>query len=120
IMPAPPMPFLPEDVHGQPVILGMLAFAGDEAAAQAAIAPFRTLAEPLADMVRPSSYLEMFPPEDDSYHPTAVARTMFIDRVDPDVATTIDRYLRASDAAMRVAQLRVLGGAMARVPWDAT
>src|SRR6185503_20442566 len=25
-----------------------------------------------------------------------------------------------SDAAMRVAQIRVMGGAMARVPWDAT
>jgi hypothetical protein len=119
-MPAPPMPFLPEEVHGQPVILGMLAFVGDEAAAQSAIAPFRALAAPLADMVRPSSYAEMFPPEDESYHPTAVARTMFIERVDRDVATTIDRYLRASDATMRVAQLRVLGGAMARVPNDAT
>ena len=30
------------------------------------------------------------------------------------------QYLTASDAAVRVAQLRVLGGAMARVPADAT
>ena len=30
------------------------------------------------------------------------------------------RFLEASDAAMRVAQIRVMGGAMARVPWDAT
>jgi FAD/FMN-containing dehydrogenase len=29
-------------------------------------------------------------------------------------------FLHASDASMRVAQLRVLGGAMARVPADAT
>jgi FAD/FMN-containing dehydrogenase len=120
IMPAPPMPFLPEDVHGQLVIMGMLAFVGDEAAGAAAMAPFRALATPLADMVRPMTYPEMFPPEDDSYHPLAIARTMFIERVDDDVAATIDRFLRASDAAMRVAQLRVLGGAMARVPADAT
>jgi FAD/FMN-containing dehydrogenase len=120
IMPAPPMPFLPEAVHGLPVILGMLAHVGDEAAGEAAIAPFRALATPLADMVRPMSYPEMFPPEDDSYHPTAISRTMFIDKVDHDVALTIDRYLRASDASVRVAQLRVLGGAMARVPVDAT
>ena len=45
---------------------------------------------------------------------------MFIDRVDTAVAETILEHLEASDAAMRVAQLRVLGGAMARVPADAT
>jgi hypothetical protein len=40
--------------------------------------------------------------------------------VDLGVATTITDWLAASDASMRVAQLRVLGGAMARVPRDAT
>ncbi len=120
IMPAPPMPFLPDDVHGQLVILGMIAWAGDVGAGERAIAPFRALAEPLADMVRPSPYPEMYPPEDPDYHPTAAARTMFVDAVDRDVAATIIRYLVSSDASMRVAQLRVLGGAMARVPADAT
>ena len=43
-----------------------------------------------------------------------------IDHVDRGVAATILEHLQASDAAMRVAQLRVLGGAMARVPADAT
>ncbi len=41
---------------------------------------------------------------------------MFTDGIDRPVAETIDRHLRASDSPMRVAQLRVLGGAMARVP----
>jgi hypothetical protein len=45
---------------------------------------------------------------------------MFIDRVDRGVAGSVLEYLRASDAPMRVAQIRVLGGAMARVPSDAT
>jgi FAD/FMN-containing dehydrogenase len=45
---------------------------------------------------------------------------MFVDRIDLPVAETIVEHLRASDAAMRVAQLRVLGGAMARVPAEAT
>jgi FAD/FMN-containing dehydrogenase len=120
VMPAPPMPFLPEAVHGRLVILGMIAWAGDAAAGERAIAPFRALAEPLADMVRPSPYPDMYPPEDPDYHPTAAARTMFLDHVDGDVAARIISYLEASDASMRVAQLRVLGGAMARVPADAT
>ena len=121
VMNAPPMPFLPEEVHGQVVILGMLAYAGDPDAGERAIAPFRALATPLADMVKPSPYPEMYPPEgDEEYHPTAEALTMFIDSVDRDVAQTITEYLEKSDASLRAAQLRVLGGAMARVPADAT
>jgi protein gp37 len=71
-------------------------------------------------MLKPIPYPEMFPPEDESYHPLAISRTMFVDAIDANVAGTIMEYLRASDAAMRVAQLRVLGGAMARVPAGAT
>ncbi len=120
VMPAPPMPFLPEESHGKVVILGMLGWAGDAESGERAIAPFRALATPFADMVRPMPYPEMYPPEDDSYHPLAISRTMFVDRVDEAVGATIVEHLEASDAPMRVAQLRVLGGAMARVPADAT
>jgi FAD/FMN-containing dehydrogenase len=120
VMPAPPMPFLPEEVHGQLVILAILAYAGDESAGERAVAPFRALATPLADLVKPMPYPEIYPPDDDSYHPLAVARTMFVDAIDLGVAETIMDFLRASDATMRVAQLRVLGGAMARVPADST
>jgi FAD/FMN-containing dehydrogenase len=120
VMPAPPLPFLAEEHHGKIVNFAMLAYAGDADAAEAAIAPFRSLAEPLADMVKPSTYPEMFPPDDPDYHPLAVSRTMFIDHVDRPVAETIMRFLEASDSPLRVAQLRVLGGAIARVPVDAT
>ena len=120
VMPAPPMPFLPAEVHGQPIIFGMLAYAGDDKAAERAIAPFRALATPLADMVKPMPYPQMYPPEEPGYHPTAVAQTMFINGVEPATAETILRHLNASDASMQVAQLRVLGGAAARVPVEAT
>ena len=120
VMPAPPMPFLPEEVHGQLVILATMAYAGETAAGEGAVAPFRALATPLADFVKPMPYPEIYPPEDESYHPLAVARTMFVDAIDLGVAKTIMEFLQASNAAMRVAQLRVLGGAMARVPADAT
>jgi len=120
VMPAPPMPLVPEEAHGKMIIMAMLAYAGDIEAGERAVAPFRALATPYADMVRPMSYPEMFLPDDDSYHPTAVARTMFVDGVDLGVAETIMEHLEASDAPVRVAQLRVLGGAMARVPADAT
>lgn len=120
VMPAPPMPFLPEELHGQLTLFAFMCYAGNPAAGERALAPFRALAEPLADMVRPMRYPEMYMPEDGDYRPTAVGRTLFLDSFDVDLARTILDHLRASDASMRVAQLRVLGGAVARVPVEAT
>jgi FAD/FMN-containing dehydrogenase len=120
IMPAPPMPFVPAEQHGRLVVMAMLVYAGDSEAGQRAVAPFRRLVTPIADLVRPMRYPEIYPADDGGFHPTAVGRTMFVDQVDRQVAATILEYLRGSDASMRVAQLRVLGGAMARVPAEAT
>ncbi len=120
VMSAPPMPFLPPEAHGKMILMGMLVYAGDAEAGQRAIAPFRALAAPIADMIRPMTYPEMFPPEDENYHPTAVGRNLFVNTIDRERAQTIIDCLQDSDAVFRVAQLRVLGGAMARVPVDAT
>jgi FAD/FMN-containing dehydrogenase len=120
VMPAPPLPFLPAEHHGKLVVMGMLCYAGEVEAGQGALAPLRALATPLADLVRPMPYPGMYPPEEGGFHPTAVVHTMFLDRVDGEVAGTILEHLAASDAMLRVAQLRVLGGAMARVPAEAT
>jgi FAD/FMN-containing dehydrogenase len=121
VMLAPPMPFIPEQHHGKLVIMGMLAYAGDDEAGQRAVAPFRALAEPLADMVRPMPYPGIYMPEPEGFHPIALSRTMFVDNVDAgSVATLIERLLEPSTAMMRATQIRALGGAMARVPNDAT
>jgi hypothetical protein len=120
VMPAPPMPFVPAAHHGQLVLMLLLCYAGNAEDGTRAIAPFRGLATPIVDMVRPMKYPEIFPPEDASYHPTPVGKTLFIDTVDRGVAHTMIDYLGRSDASMRVVQMRVLGGAMARVPSDAT
>ena len=120
VMPAPPMPFVPAEHHGKLVVMALVAYAGDVEGGERVLAPFRGLATPIVDMVRAMPYPEIYPPEDDSYHPTAVAHTMFVNRVDHSVAETIMEHLNRSDASIRVAQIRVLGGAMARVPADAT
>jgi len=120
VMAVPPAPMFPPEVHGKVVVMALVCYAGDPEAGARALAPFRALAEPIIDMVQPIPYPQMYPPEDDSYHPTAVGRNLLIDEVDDTTARTILRYIEESDAPMRVAQLRVLGGAMARVPADAT
>ena len=81
VMPCPPMPFIPEAAHGQIVILALMCYAGDVEAGERAIAPFRALATPLADMVQAQPYTAMYPPEDPDYHPLAVSRTIFMEHV---------------------------------------
>jgi FAD/FMN-containing dehydrogenase len=120
VMTAPPLPFLPEEVHGRMMLMAFVAYAGDVDEGERAIAPLRALAEPIADMVRPMSYAEMYPPEEEEYRPVAVAKTMFVDSVGLGAAETIVERIQASDAMMAATQIRVLGGAMARVSPDAT
>jgi FAD/FMN-containing dehydrogenase len=119
VMVAPPMPFFPAAAHGKLVIMALMAYAGEVKAGESAVAPFRSLAEPIADMVKPMRYPEMYGP-DEPGPDEEVARSMFIDAVDVDVAGAIVEHLHASTAMMTVAQLRVLGGAMASVPDEAT
>ena len=119
VMPAPPMPFLAEEHHGKIIILAMMFYAGDPLKGQQVMEPFKKIATPFADMLHPMSYTELFPDEGE-YHPIAAGRTMFLDYVDESVAETILKHLSAATGMMSVTQLRVLGGAMARIPEDAT
>ena len=120
VMTAPPLPFIPPEHHGELVILAMIVHAGAPEAGGEALAPFRSLAAPIADLLRVMPYPKIYPPEDPDYRPLAVARTLFVDAIGRSVAETILDRLQTSTALMPVAQLRVLGGAMARVPADAT
>jgi len=119
-MPIPPMPFVPAERHGELAIMALVCYAGDAAEGDAALKPFRALAEPIADLLREMPYPEIYPPEDPSYKPVAAARNLLLDGVDRDSAEAMLDRLAASTAAMRVVQLRTLGGAIARVPNDAT
>jgi FAD/FMN-containing dehydrogenase len=119
VMLAPPVPWLPATAHGKLVIMAKLVYAGDVDAGERAVAPFRVLAEPLADMVKPKRYAEIYPP-DENRHPRASTRAMFVDVVDRAVAQTIVEHLLTSTAKTAAAEIRVLGGAMARVSADAT
>jgi FAD/FMN-containing dehydrogenase len=121
IMVAPPMPFLPAEAHGKPVVFAMLVYTGETEAGERAVAPFRALATPIADMIRPMPYPEMYTMFEEGPGPAQeVSRSMFLDTVDRRAAEAIIGHLQASTAPMAVAQLRVLGGAMARVPAGTT
>jgi FAD/FMN-containing dehydrogenase len=120
VMLAPPMPFVPAEHQGRPVLLALMAFTGAAEAGERAIAPFRALATPIADMLRPMRYPELYEGPEGPKPVAAATRTMFVDSVDRDRAEEILDHIETSTAPRAAAQLRVLGGAMARVPQGAT
>jgi FAD/FMN-containing dehydrogenase len=117
--PAPPLPFIPEEYHGQVVTLAKMVYTGEVEEGLHAIAPFRELAEPIVDMLGPMPYPEIYWPAPE---PNALftLRSKFIDRIDERTAQIMLDQLHTSPAAIPIAEFRVLGGAMARVPTNAT
>jgi hypothetical protein len=123
--PMMPMPGVPEDLVGEVAFVIMPVWAGDLEAGERALAPFRALAAPLADLIEPMPFTQMY---GDTGAPieryTSYTRAFMADRLDDKA---IDAMLaavapegRPQSPSMNVIQIRILGGAMARVPADAT
>jgi FAD/FMN-containing dehydrogenase len=122
IMPTPPLPFVPEELHFKPTAIVMFVHASDDVAAgQAALAPFRALAEPLAEAVFPMPYPGIYDLTAESGRPgPGVVRSLFLDELDDETISTILERVAAPSTPGAMTEIRVLGGAMARVPADAT
>jgi FAD/FMN-containing dehydrogenase len=71
-------------------------------------------------MVRPMRYPEIYELAEGPHPVAATFRNMFVDSVDRAAAEAILGHLERASAPRSAVQLRVLGGAIARVPADAT
>jgi FAD/FMN-containing dehydrogenase len=56
---APPAPFIPEEWHGKPIVAVLGVHAGSVEAGMDAVAPLRSLAHPIADLMGPLPYTVM-------------------------------------------------------------
>jgi FAD/FMN-containing dehydrogenase len=118
---APPMPFLPEAWVGRPILSVTAVYAGDPADGEAALAPFRALAEPLADFLGPMPYPGIYEFTEEAGVPSAYhLRSSFLASFDLEAAGTVMRAFETAPESMSLFHIRVLGGAMAQVPADAT
>jgi len=120
ILKAPPLPFIPAEQHGKPVVMIQMVYAGDAEAGAKAIAPIRALATPLADLVRPIHYPEMYAGAEGPAPAFAAGTNLLVDELPALSADTILEHLETATAPIAAVQVRVLGGAMARVADDAT
>jgi FAD/FMN-containing dehydrogenase len=117
---APPLPFIPEDKVGTPVLHVMMVYAGEGEAAERATAPFRSLATPIADTIEQIPLPNVYEDEDDYGGHIGTDRNLFMDGIAIADAKLMLEQLRSSTADIAVVQIRALGGATARVPRDAT
>jgi FAD/FMN-containing dehydrogenase len=122
ILIAPPVPFLPEAAHGQPIVAIIGVYAGSVEDGAKAAEPLRRLAEPLADLMGPMPYTAMQSLLDPLW--TAEAQNYFTGALltgltDEGIDTLLARHT-AGQAPVRELHLHHCGGAMARVPSSAT
>ena len=115
-MKAPPLPFVPEDAVGKPVLAAFVCFTGDFDEGARAIDELRAIAAPVVDMVQPMPYSAIYNLTADSTIPGRVhIRSAFVPAIGQDLATVIANQVAVSPAPMAAIQIRPLGGAMARV-----
>ena len=122
IMLAPPDPAIPDQHWGRPVVYLSVAWSGSPDAGERALAPLRALGSPINDTVTWQPYPALFSPVDRDEEPTSgvSSRALFLDALDDTMIEVIERRLTEPGAPRAIVQLRVLGGALARVPGDET
>lgn len=114
----PPLPVMPTELHGRLVVFAHLVHVGSEGA-ERALAPFRRLGPPLADLITEAPYAGMLASQEIP-RLTSEVRTQFFDHVDEDVAAAMIDGVASAPTPMSMLQLRVLGGAVGDVPDEAT
>jgi FAD/FMN-containing dehydrogenase len=119
---APPAPFLPEEVHGKPIIAVLGLWSGRPEDGDAATRPFRGLAPVVVDLFGPMPYVGMQSMLDALY-PRGIwnyFRSAFFSDLDDATAGAIrSAYSRVPNGLSEL-HIHHLGGAMGRVPSDAT
>jgi FAD/FMN-containing dehydrogenase len=119
---APPLPFLPPEWHGSPVLGLLPVWAGDVAEGMRAVAPLAAVAEPLASAVRPVPYLavqsliDAAAPHGGHYHWRSHKLPDLSDAVIDAIVSLVDSIT----SPLSLLNGWAIGGAVSRVAPDAT
>jgi FAD/FMN-containing dehydrogenase len=102
-------------------LIAFVSYTGDRADGPAALAPIRALATPYVDMLQPMPYAALYQlTAQGEQAASGVMRAAFLGSMDGDTAEAILAHMETATSPFAFAQIRVLGGAMAQVPADAT
>jgi len=118
----PPLPDVPEELHGAPVVVVAGVHIGPPADAGPVLAPLCQLGTPLADMSSTTPYVEsqsaldeLFPDGGRYYW-----KSHFLDELSDDLLDTLVTHDASRPSPESLVIIRTLGGAIARIAPDAT
>ena len=117
---APPAPFLPEAVHGKPLVALVAVGAGEHEQAAGLVQPVRDLGDPIADLIGAIPYTAMQSLLDPLWERGAhnYFRSSFVDEVDDAAIAELVAAHREVPSPMSEIHLQHFGGAIARVRDD--
>jgi FAD/FMN-containing dehydrogenase len=119
---APPAPFVPEAARGKPAVAIVASYAGDPDEGKRVLAPLRAIGQPAVDMLAPMPYTALQqliepgnPPGERHYW-----KSDLLDDLSDEAIDTMAAMAQSPPSPLGVILLLPLGGAIARVPADAT
>lgn len=118
---APPVPFLPQEIHGTPVVMVAVCWTGSLDEGERLLAPLRQTTRPLADRVEPKSYLHhqsIFDASAPHGRMNYKRNGNLAELSDDVIDLLVDRAAATSPHSLTL--LFQLGGAIARVDEQAT
>lgn len=119
---APPLPFLPPEWHGKPILALAMCWSGDVKVGERVTAPLRQFGSPLADVVAPNPFADWQTALDPLLTPgfrNYWKSHDFLELSDGLIDVLVSHAERIPDPNTEIAYAQV-GGAISRVPADAT
>jgi FAD/FMN-containing dehydrogenase len=119
---APPLPFVPDELHGKRIVMVICCWAGDIEEGEKAVRPLREFGNPVADACTAMPFVELQQMFDPSFVPGRwyYIRSCDVPALSDDVIdTTVEHSLRIS-SPLTAFPIWQMGGAVARVREDET
>jgi len=119
---APPLPFLPKDVHGTHLVAIALCYAGKTEEGERILAPLRKFGKPVADVVQPMPYTVLQSMLDEGA-PAGLLnywKSSYISGLTDAAIDTVLSYGARITSPLSAIHVHQLGGAMRRIGDDAT
>ena len=119
---APPLPFLPEEVHGKPIVMVGACYAGSPDEGAEVVRPLKQFGRPIADLLEPKPYMalqSMFDPlVPHGWH--RYWKSVELPPLTDDAIDTLVEHSSAPTSPKSYTIVFQLGGALARVGEDET
>lgn len=118
----PPLPGVPPEMHWKPVVILVALYAGPPEEGERILQPVREMGTPLADMSARQPYVALQSGVDPLFADGQLYywKSLFADRLSDEVIDEVVAQAAEKPSPQTMFALRSLGGAMGRVPEEAT